>query len=259
MVIAYALMLALAASPSSQGKEEFEKASELFRLEHYTEALPYFEKAYELSGKRAPTILALAQCERALKRYDEAIQHYREYLATTPRPKDSVAVEETVRALEKKRKESPPASVPGDETPALDAAPDAQKDVAPPPESPPPAPTAEPAPLEEAKPEPALEAKPEAPKAAAEASTPVAPAAESHTSIAKMAVISAGGATVATGIVFAILAATSKGQVSDLIMMKAPADDVSSTADTGFARALTADILIGVGVIAALVGLFMVD
>lgn len=66
-----------AASPP--GKEDFDAATRLFNAEEYEAALPYFERAYERSGRRPATVLALAQCLRALKRYDEAIARFEEY------------------------------------------------------------------------------------------------------------------------------------------------------------------------------------
>lgn len=92
------------------GKEEFEKGQKYFEAEEYEAALPFFKKAYELSGKRPATIFSLAQCERAVKRYDDAITHFREYLSTTPRPPDATDVEQTLELLtelaaDQKRKE----------------------------------------------------------------------------------------------------------------------------------------------------------
>lgn len=66
-----------AASPP--GKEDFDAATRLFNAEEYEAALPYFERAHERSGRRPATVLALAQCLRALKRYDEAIARFEEY------------------------------------------------------------------------------------------------------------------------------------------------------------------------------------
>ena len=85
---------------SGGGKREFEKAMRFYQAQEYEAALPWFEKAYELSGRRASSIRALAQCERSLKRYESAIKHFKEYLATQPTPSDASSVAETVRLLE---------------------------------------------------------------------------------------------------------------------------------------------------------------
>lgn len=91
---------ALAApSPAAEAKAEFDKANRFFLAHEFAAALPHFEKAYVLSGKRPSTIRALAQCERALNRYEDALGHFREYLATTPKPADSAAIEETITLL----------------------------------------------------------------------------------------------------------------------------------------------------------------
>ncbi|MBI4820534.1 MAG: tetratricopeptide repeat protein [Deltaproteobacteria bacterium] len=84
---------------TTPGKDEFEKGTRYFEAEEYEAALPFFQKAYELSGKRPATIFSLAQCERSLKRYDDAITHFKEYLATTPRPPDAAEVETTLALL----------------------------------------------------------------------------------------------------------------------------------------------------------------
>jgi tetratricopeptide (TPR) repeat protein len=108
----------LTAASSDAGKKEFERAMTYFDAGEYEAALPLFQKAYENSGHRPSTIRALAQCERALKMYDPAITHFREYLATDPQ--EAVAIVETVRLLEElrsiertnKAKEPPPEKLP---------------------------------------------------------------------------------------------------------------------------------------------------
>lgn len=90
---------------TDKGKAQYEIATKYFQIDEYEAALPHFRAAYELSGQRPSTILALAQCERVLKRYTAAIEHFKEYLATGP--EDSDAVQETIDLLvelEAKRK-----------------------------------------------------------------------------------------------------------------------------------------------------------
>ena len=87
----------VSSSFAQQGKDEYTKATALFEAEEYEAALPFFETAYELSGKRPSTILGLAQCERALKLYERAITHFEEYLKTNPEKEQALRVEETLR------------------------------------------------------------------------------------------------------------------------------------------------------------------
>jgi tetratricopeptide (TPR) repeat protein len=146
MVSRTALVLALFAIVPSRtfaandAKAEFEIASELFKKRELEAALPHFERAYELSGKRPSTIRGLAQCEWALEMHDRAIQHFREYLATNPPASERVSIEETIKQIEEEREK--------------------KKAAAPPPPPPPaPAPEVKPTPAPEPKPQPAIEQK----------------------------------------------------------------------------------------------------
>ena len=82
---------------AQQGKNEYTQAIALFEAEEFEAALPFFEKAYQLSEKRPSTILGLAQCERALKLYEKAIVHFEEFLKTKPEKEQRLRVEETLR------------------------------------------------------------------------------------------------------------------------------------------------------------------
>lgn len=121
------------AAKGRDGKPEFEKAMRFYQAQEYEAALPWFEKAYEFSGRRPSTIRALAQCERSLKLYDRAITHFKEYLATQPPPSDADSVSETVRLLEEivaerdrasKPPPPPPKEEPKDELVLVPALPD---------------------------------------------------------------------------------------------------------------------------------------
>jgi tetratricopeptide (TPR) repeat protein len=92
------LLLPTAALADDTGKSEYQAGTRYFEAEEFDAALPLFRIAYERSGKRPATIFALAQCERSLKRYDDAIFHFKEYLATGP--DNDVEVRETVGLLE---------------------------------------------------------------------------------------------------------------------------------------------------------------
>ena len=76
-------------------KKAFIQGVRFFKAGEYDAALPLFRKAYEISGHRRSTVLALAQCERVLKMYDDAIAHYREYLAMDP--PNAKKIRETVK------------------------------------------------------------------------------------------------------------------------------------------------------------------
>jgi tetratricopeptide (TPR) repeat protein len=113
-------------APSSEPKEEFEKATRFFKAGEYEAALPHFQRAYELSNRRPSTVLGLAQCERALKRYESAVVHFREYLASKPTPADAASVAETLKLVEDLRAEvgdqkpNPYSGSPPEETPPVD-------------------------------------------------------------------------------------------------------------------------------------------
>jgi hypothetical protein len=80
-----------------EAKTAFTKAKRYFEAEEYEAALPLFRRAYELSGKRPSTTFGLAQCLRVLKRYEEAITRFEEYLKSDP--DDRAEVEETIALL----------------------------------------------------------------------------------------------------------------------------------------------------------------
>lgn len=117
------------------GRTEFERGLRYFRAQEYRAALPHLRRAYELSGKRPSTILALAQCERALEQLPEAITHFHEYLATKPGEEDARKVQETVQLLEE---------IVADRERAKAAETAAKPEPAPPPIAPAPAPAAAP-------------------------------------------------------------------------------------------------------------------
>lgn len=93
------LYATLGAPPASDapGRAEFEEALGYFAAEEYEEARVFFQKAYLLSGGRPSALKGMAQCERALRRYEPAIQLFEEYLRT--RPPDAARVRKTVALL----------------------------------------------------------------------------------------------------------------------------------------------------------------
>lgn len=136
------------AAPSSEeeGRNAFVRAKRYFEAEEYEAALPHFQKAYELSGHRDSTIFGLAQCLRLLKRYEEAIKRFEEYLQTDP--EDRAEVQETIALLkdleaDRKRRGASPGPAPGapkttpktDSPPKIDTTP--KTDASTPPAKPP--------------------------------------------------------------------------------------------------------------------------
>ena len=92
-----AIMLNVGPAHASDGRKEFEKASRYFQAEEYEAALPFFQKAYRLSKQRPAAVFALAQCERALKMYAPAIEHFQEYLQSNPA--NAADVQQTIGLL----------------------------------------------------------------------------------------------------------------------------------------------------------------
>lgn len=98
LAVAVALPGLARADDAAEAKQAFLTASRFFQAEEYDSALPLFEKAYRLSGQRPATIFGLAQCERALKKYEAARVHFKEYLATEPA--NAADVRETIQLLD---------------------------------------------------------------------------------------------------------------------------------------------------------------
>ncbi|MBI4818925.1 MAG: tetratricopeptide repeat protein [Deltaproteobacteria bacterium] len=80
-----------------EAKREFEVGLTFFDAEEFQSAHPHLLRAYELSKGRPSVTFTLAQCERALGMFDEALAHYREYLAA--KPKNAGDVEKTIEMV----------------------------------------------------------------------------------------------------------------------------------------------------------------
>lgn len=93
-------MLGAPAVTANPARAAFEEAVSYFHSEAYEEALALFRKAYDLSGGRPSTVKGMAQCERALMRYSQAIQHFEEYLRSEP--DDADRVKKTIALLKRK-------------------------------------------------------------------------------------------------------------------------------------------------------------
>lgn len=94
------------ARDAAAARAEFELGRAHYLRGAYDEALPHLRRAYVLSNKRPSTIRALAQCERMLGSWDDAIALYREYLSTGPGEAEEAAIERVLAELERSRAEA---------------------------------------------------------------------------------------------------------------------------------------------------------
>lgn len=74
---------ALADSSTAKAKQLFEDGVTSYNLGHYEEALTAFDIAYRLK-QDAAFLFNIAQCQRNLRRYEDAQRTYRAYLRETP-------------------------------------------------------------------------------------------------------------------------------------------------------------------------------
>ena len=98
--------VATPADDAARGKIEFEAGARAFQADRYAEALPHFQAAYALSGHRPAAVFALAQCERALDLYDEAIAHFEEFLASSPDPERVAEIRTRIAQLSELRSQA---------------------------------------------------------------------------------------------------------------------------------------------------------
>ena len=86
-MVSIAALVLLLAQPSAvdaaEARAAFETGVGLVEAGAHAAALGPLRRAYQLSGHRPSTPLALAQCERALERTVDALVHYRELERTT--------------------------------------------------------------------------------------------------------------------------------------------------------------------------------
>src|SRR5688572_23302647 len=100
VALAVASTMTRAWAAKEPGRDELEQGVRLYKIEHYEAAVLWLRQAYEKSDHSPPSVVALAKCERSLKLYDEALQHFREYLETNPPEKEARAIRETIAELE---------------------------------------------------------------------------------------------------------------------------------------------------------------
>lgn len=90
------------AAQADDGRVAFETGRRLYLEGDYQGALPHLMAAYESSGHRPSTILALGKCRRALGDDEGARLLYRDYLAVQPPPPDAPKVQLELDELEAK-------------------------------------------------------------------------------------------------------------------------------------------------------------
>jgi tetratricopeptide (TPR) repeat protein len=205
---------ARAENANAPGRRDFEQGRKLMKAKQYDQALPHFERAYELSHHRPATALALAQCERMVGRVEDALRHYREYVAGDPKGAEVPRIQELIQKLEAQasKSEAPQAadararSPDGSDsmvTPPI--APEAQARVADKPrgmvpEAPPPQPAAT-----------TLGTVPPAPTSASPLVTSPPPAVKESSSSSAWIWIVSGVAVVGGGVALAVVLATHSG------------------------------------------------
>ncbi len=173
--IALGVVLALVVAGSARAdggdaKARYMSGQSHYNLNEFSEALQDFKEAYRLHPDPA-FLFNIAQCERQLGEFDEAIKFYRSYLRNKPDASNAREVQRKIDELKglseakRKSKEGAPQSV----IPPTTMAP-------PPPVEPSPPPVAAPAPVVPLAPPPAP-SPPSAPAPAPETPAPSAPAA----------------------------------------------------------------------------------
>ena len=111
LVVSLFALVPNALAEKTEAKKHYDKATALFENGNYDEALPYFEMANVLSGAAGPTLLGLAQCERALGLFSPAIVHLRLFVQKYPKHVYSkkafatiVELQTQLKKLEKRKK-----------------------------------------------------------------------------------------------------------------------------------------------------------
>ena len=149
-VLALVMLAANAAhaDPEAEAQEHFKRGVKLYNLGHFQEAIPEFEKAYDLDPQ--PILLFnIAQSHRQNGNKERALFFYRRYLEQEPNASKRADVEQRMKELaqglqqENEQKQKPPTEV-TPPPPGLKTAP--APPTVPPPVEPPPVVTAGPPP-----------------------------------------------------------------------------------------------------------------
>ena len=98
--------MSFAADVKTEAKSHYRHGVAEYNLGHFEEAIPEFEKAYQLDP--APVLLFnIAQSHFKIGNHERAIFFYRRYLDSEPTAKERVEIEERVRKLEAEPREPP--------------------------------------------------------------------------------------------------------------------------------------------------------
>jgi tetratricopeptide (TPR) repeat protein len=107
-----------------EARSLFEAGTYAMQEGRYEDALGYFERAYELSG-RAPLLFNIGNMAERLRRDQQALEAYREYLRLAPAASNRTEVERRIEILEGSvESSSPTPPEPTANTPEPTAAPD---------------------------------------------------------------------------------------------------------------------------------------
>lgn len=104
-----------------EAKQHYERATRLYDVGKYSEAIDEYEKAYELSGQAA-LLYNIAQAYRLADQPEQAVRAYKNYLRKDPKTKVRESVEQRIVELEKviedrKRAPAPTPAPPGPQPP----------------------------------------------------------------------------------------------------------------------------------------------
>jgi tetratricopeptide (TPR) repeat protein len=107
-LVALLLVVPASAIADDSGRSEFEAGRVLYLKGEYQGALPLLQTAYEKSGKRPSSALALGKCRLALGDQEGALILYREYVAAIPAPPDAAKIKAEIDSLEAESKRDAP-------------------------------------------------------------------------------------------------------------------------------------------------------
>jgi tetratricopeptide (TPR) repeat protein len=223
----------LSEAQKQKTKEHYEKATRLYNVGKYQEAIAEYEAAYLVSAD--PVMLFnIAQCHRLNNQPDEAVRFYKNYLRNAPGAPNRDDVERKIVEMERLSEERRRANVPTTQPPT------------PTPVTPAPGPAVSPAgppPLGTGSPPPG--SSPGEPVSGVSQTMP-----KRHNRVLPYTLLISGGALLATSVVFAAVAGSKAKQVED--RAKAP----GAIFDTG-AKKLQDDgkAASGVAVVTGLAGL----
>jgi tetratricopeptide (TPR) repeat protein len=88
---------------ANEAKELYEKGNTLFEQRKFREAADYYERAIKFKNNFAPLYYNLAEAQKELGSYSEAIDNYREYLRLSPGTREAKTALSRIQELESKK------------------------------------------------------------------------------------------------------------------------------------------------------------